>query len=237
MYYPKTNNLWKRKGLHINYEDKLAILEKYGKFPFEIGIHADPTFKLVEEWDVEEKIDGTNICIELKERRGCHSIKIYGKTKDTEIPAHLLEYLKKEFTPQRLIHSLRNTGIKERGTREVPAKIIFCGEGCGERIQGDYYNLKIPSFILFDIYTNNLWTSRDTVRTVAKQLGIKSAPFMGKMTEQQMIDFVKSNPQSEINPDVKIEGIIARGEAWEEQADGSRQFRGYKKFKLKCRDF
>jgi hypothetical protein len=237
MHYPKINTLWKRYGLYTKDEDKKEIFEKFGKLPLETGNYSEPGFEFVDDWDVEEKINGTNIGIEMRERRREHIIKFHGKTKESEIPAHLLEYLKKEFTIEKLMHSLRNTNIRPWGTHALPSRIIFFGEACGDKIQGDYYNLKKPQFILFDVQHHHHWASRDTVRTIANQLNIKSAPSLGRMTENQIVEFVKSNPSSEINPEMQIEGIIARGEAWRTMEDGSKQFAGFKTLKLKCKDF
>ena len=236
MEYPKINSLWKRYGANLGINDRQKIIEQYGNLPLVPGLYSEKEFPLVEAWDVEEKIDGTSIRITLKEINKRYFVSFEGRSKDSILPSHVHDYLTELFTPERLLKGLKNTKIQVRGGRVKQVRIIFYGELFGYKIQGDYYDIKETSFILFDVYAYTLFSSREEVRSIARAMGIKSAPSLGMMTEHQIINYVKSNPQSEINPEKIMEGVVCRGEAWETQEDGMRLFRGIKKFKLRCED-
>ncbi len=242
MEYPKTNHLWLKKG--HNLPDKLKAIireENGGKLPFTQN-YGEIDYGLVDIWNVEEKIDGTNIRLIIKEhkRGSCRASEKFkltfeGRTKHSEIPPHLLEYLQDTFTIDKILDSIAGTWIMIESTLPMRSEITLFGEGYGDKIQGDYYQIGSPRFALFDILGTGRWAGRDKVREVAGRLGISTAPYIGEMDEQQIVAFVKSKPKSLINPEVTMEGIIARGEAYTK--GDAPTFKANKKFKLRCEDF
>lgn len=191
MEYPKINSLFKRNKI-----DNALIMNDY----------ACPEFSLIKQWQIEEKIDGTNIRIiydPLAESIE-DKIAILGRSKDSAMPAHLFEFLKNYFTLDRLEYVL--AGAKSRCT--------LYGEGYGHNIQsaGPFYR-KTVGFMLFDILIGHWWLTRKDVVQKAQDLEIPFPPTLDIMNEQEIINFVQSEPASRctIKPYV-MEGIIARPE-------------------------
>ncbi len=68
--------------------------------------------------------------------------------------------------------------------------------------------------MLFDVVVDRWWlTTREGVAHIASQLNLPIPPQLGTMSEAEIIDFVKSKPQSKcsIIPQV-MEGVIVRPE-------------------------
>jgi len=209
MEYPKIHSLFKR-----NEKDHSFI----------VGDYSCPEFDLIKRWRVEEKIDGTNVRIVYDPHAEHEKIAILGRSKDSGMPTYLVEFLKNHFTVQRLHETFG----------EVRHKIILFGEGYGHTIQsaGPKYR-KDVNFMLFDILIGSFWLTREVVQEKATLLQVPFPPELGIMTEVEIVDFVKSKPQSlcSATPQV-IEGIIARPEPL-------MLFRNNKPivWKLKVRDF
>jgi hypothetical protein len=89
------------------------------------------------------------------------------------------------------------------------------------------------SFILFDIWVNGWWLMRLSVREISKRLGIDIVPEIGIMTENEIVEYVKSKPLSNcsMNPQM-MEGIIARSEPLVCFRNGKPVV-----WKLKCKEF
>ena len=98
---------------------------------------------------------------------------------------------------------------------------------------GDYYRDTV-GFIVFDVVIDNsLWLTREEIKVLADNLELPTPAYLGSMTEQDIIEFVKSTPLSRVS--VKphcIEGIIARPEPLLLLKNGTPLM-----WKLKCRDF
>lgn len=183
MEYPKINSLWKRAEDHS----------------FIVGDYACEEFGAISRWQVEEKIDGTNIVIEFTD----NTISFQGRTKNATIPPHLLAYLETHFTQERLL-------------RVFPQNkwVVLFGEGYGPKIQaaGPSYREDV-GFMLFDVVVDRWWLTREGVASIGSQLDLPVPPQLGIMSESEIIDFVKSKPLSQcsIKPQI-IEGVIARPE-------------------------
>jgi hypothetical protein len=188
MEYPKINSLFKR-----NKEDNSFIL----------GDYSCPEFDLIKRWSVEEKIDGTNVRIVYDPHAEGDKITILGRSKDSGMPAFLVEFLKSHFTEERI-----------KSAFDTNYKCTLYGEGYGHTIQsaGPSYR-KDVSFMLFDIHIGSFWLTREVIRDKAALLGVPSPPQLGIMTEAEILDFIHSKPQSRcsLKPQV-AEGIIARPE-------------------------
>ena len=160
------------------------------------GHYSCEEFGSITKWRVEEKIDGTNIVVKFVDGE----VSFSGRTKKADIPKHLLEYLTNHFTVDRL------ASLFPEGKR-----VTLYGEGYGPKIQtGDFYRPDV-SFMLFDILVDHWWFTRDDLQNLGDQLDLPTPPDLGVMTEQEIIDYVKSKPDSlcSIKPQV-TEGVICR---------------------------
>lgn len=182
--YPKINTIWKRDE-----QNNFKIIE---------GDFSKAEFANVKNWQVTEKIDGTNIRVAFDGK----SVRFDGRTDEAQIPAHLYAALQDIFTVEKLGEALNL----------AEGKAILYGEGYGAKIQkgGGLYR-KDAGFILFDVWTDGWWLERDNVNDIAKKLGVSSVPVIGTMDYQAAIDYVKARPNSTVAAEPKtIEGVVAR---------------------------
>lgn len=203
--YPKINTLFKRET-----NNPCNII---------IGDYSEEYFGNIVYWNVEEKIDGTNIRFTFDDK----TVEFGGRTDNADIPAKLLNYLKETFTLDVL-----NSVFPDAH----PNSITLFGEGYGPKIQsGGYYDDE-QRFVLFDVKIGHLWLAREAIRDIAYKLHIPCAPQMDKpIRVQEIIDYVKSKPNSLFAKDDHVtEGIIARTDLLNRR--GERVM-----FKLKVRDF
>lgn len=206
MKYPKINTLWKRD------EKTHKIIE---------GDFSKAEFENIKKWHVTEKIDGTNIRIKCENS----IVKFDGRTDEAQIPSHLYDALSRMFTYPRFEKVFSETS---------PKKVILYGEGYGARIQkgGGAYRSD-AGFILFDVWVDGWWLQRDAVEDIAAKFEIATAPTLGIMTYEQIVDYVKATPESLVAKDTKImEGVVARSYPLVLFRDGTPIM-----FKLKVRDF
>ena len=219
MKYPKIQSLWKREEGSTN---KGKILE---------GQYSLDEIPNIKQWEVQEKIDGTNIRIRFYHKlegdinhyySETPSIEIMGRGDDASIPNHLCKYLISHFNHERL--------SKVFCTNE---EVLLFGEGYGPKIQSGGNYRKDAGFILFDIKIGFWLLKQSDVKNIAESLEVPYAPIIGLMTEQEIVDYVKSKPLSlcSITPQV-MEGIIARPPDLLFLRNGDRLM-----FKLKCKDF
>ena len=217
MGYPKINSLWKRQEV-----TKSLI----------IGNYACPEFGNVKTWNVTEKIDGTNIRITFLEIEGQKAEpSIDGRTDAAIIPTHLLLKLQPIATWESFDKVFTTP---EMHIPQLYREIVFYGEGYGPKIQaaGPKYRSDV-GFILFDVKVGDYWLSRENVKDVAAKLGVPVVPDLGIMTEEQIVEFVKSKPLSRCSEKEQVmEGIVAR-------ADPMLYFKHSNPvmFKLKVQDF
>lgn len=207
MKYPKINTIWKRDE-----SNKFKIIE---------GDFSKQEFANIKNWQITEKIDGTNIRVSFEN----NVVRFDGRTDEAQMPAHLYEALQKIFTI-----SAMQQAFKE----PVPCKVVLYGEGYGAKIQkgGGLYR-KDAGFILFDAWIDGWWLERDSVNDIADKLSIKSVPALGIMDYESAIRIVKSRPNSLIAEEAKvIEGIVARSYPLMLFRDGTPIM-----WKLKVRDF
>lgn len=204
--YPKINTIYKRDE-----RTKSIILSDY----------SCPEFSLITKWQVEEKIDGTNIRVvyDVEENK----IQFFGRNDESDIPNFILEFLQSHFTLDKLSPLFSSH-----------KKVIIFGEGYGNRIQsaGPHYR-KDVCFMLFDVNIDSFWQDREHSKYIADLLKLPFPPSLGIMSELEIIEFVKSKPASKCSVEYQIiEGIIARTE-------NLLLFRNQTPFmwKLKVRDF
>lgn len=166
-----------------------------------------PVFATLKTWEVTEKIDGTNMRVTLNE--GESSVKIDGRTDRASIPGDLFRYMIDTF-PAATLH----TAMDEHGSGWE--KVILYGEGYGRGIQKGGCYREDKAFRLFDVLIGNKWwLDWSAVESVAAKLGIKTAPYLGSWTLDQIIERVQAGIPSivakeESGQDVLMEGVVAR---------------------------
>jgi hypothetical protein len=212
MQYPKINSLWKR-------DDKTHA--------FIVGDYSCGAFFNIRQWDVTEKVDGTNIRITFLQRDGQRTLpSIQGKTDSTIIPSFLLESLQ----------PLASWDLFDKAFRldDPSFEVTLFGEGYGEKIQagGDDYR-DGTGLILFDVVINGRWVDRSTVATTAEAFGIPAVPDLGIMNQEQIISLVTSKPESLCSQKPRaMEGVVARARYGLCDSHGTPIM-----FKLKGKDF
>lgn len=155
----------------------------------------------IREWDVTEKIDGTNIRVMLS---NSGEVSFGGRSDAAQIPADLVQYLVRTFQQDRLRSALWLNP-------EEPVSAVLYGEGYGPGIQkgGGLYRAD-KAFILFDVLIGGQWwLDREAVENIALKLGVESVPYLGRMTLDEIVARVQRPFPSRIGAAI-AEGIVAR---------------------------
>lgn len=195
MKYSKIQTLFKRDDKNIIIPDQFTY----------------PEFEYLKDnkWECTEKIDGTNIRIELDfyvHDDGVREINVNfkGRTDEATIPAHLYRRLKELFD---------NVNWLEIFDITSTTSITLYGEGYGTKIQkgGNYISSGVD-FILFDVKVDKWWLQRDAVEDVANKLNIKVVPLIGYMTIPEAVEYVRKGFKSTIaeNKDYDAEGLVLK---------------------------
>lgn len=170
-----------------------------------------PEFEYLKDnkWECTEKIDGTNIRIELDfnvHDDGVREVNVNfkGRTDEATIPAHLYRRLKELFDNVNWLEIFDITNT---------TSITLYGEGYGTKIQkgGNYISSGVD-FILFDVKVDKWWLQRDAVEDIANKLNIKIVPLIGYMTIPEAVEYVKKGFKSTIaeNKDYDAEGLVLK---------------------------
>lgn len=163
------------------------------------GDYAWPEFAYLaaNEWVFTEKVDGTNIRIEI----GPSGIVYGGRTSRASIPAPLIKSLDRHFRTDSTEKRLQED-FKDGGT-------LF-GEGYGAKIQKGGGNYRSDQgFVLFDVLVGSWWLKRSDIEIVAEGLGIDVVPVVGTGTLSEMVEKAKEGFFSTWGP-FAAEGIVAR---------------------------
>lgn len=156
------------------------------------------------KWECTEKIDGTNIRIEMHK---CHNglcMSFEGRHNNSNIPTNLLLKLNQLFTRDKLMEVFNLT-------EESPIDLTLIGEGFGAGIQkGGNYISKGVDFSLFAIKVDRWWLNRSLIEKLADKLGVAVVPLIGYMTIPEAVEFVKKGFKSTIaeNKDYNAEGLV-----------------------------
>lgn len=170
-----------------------------------------PEFEYLKDnkWECTEKIDGTNIRIELDfyvHDDGVREVNVNfkGRTDEATIPAHLYRRLEELFN---------NVNWLEVFDITSTTSITLYGEGYGTKIQkgGNYISSGVD-FILFDVKVDKWWLQRDAVEDIANKLNIKIVPLIGYMTIPEAVEYVRRGFKSTIaeNKDYEAEGLVLK---------------------------
>jgi hypothetical protein len=153
----------------------------------------------INQWDVTEKIDGTNIRVMLS-RDG--EVSFGGRTNNAQIPGDLLLYLVKTFQQDRLKSALWLDG--------TPTQVVLYGEGYGAGIQKGGIYRSDKAFILFDVLVDEKWwLDKVTVNDIAAKLGIETVPYLGRMSLLEIVELVRQPFPSKIGAGM-AEGVVGR---------------------------
>ncbi len=82
----------------------------------------------------------------------------------------------------------------------------------GKKIQnvGSKYSDN-QDFVLFDVYINDNWQTRESVEDIAKYFNVKPVPIHLQGTLQQAVEYIKNRPLSKIaKQDLIIEGVVGK---------------------------
>ena len=176
------------------------------------------------EWEFTEKVDGTNIRVVLSGG----TVTFGGRTDAAQIPAKLVARLQEIFTPENVLKSFPYSN-------DVLSDIVLYGEGYGACIQkgGGMYS-PFQDFVLFDVRVGKWWLRRADVDEIAKSVGIKSVPVIGRGTLHDAVALAKQGIESAWSrfQAFEAEGIVARPAVEMLDRAGNRIIA-----KIKCRDF
>lgn len=206
--YQKIQTLFKRDERNIIIPDQFTY----------------PEFEVLKDlkWECTEKIDGTNIRIELESSGNPEDgiiMSFKGRTDKAVIPEHLLTKLNWLFDRERLMEVLNITDETQ------DCNITLYGEGYGAKIQkGVNYISNDVNFILFDVKVGKWWLDREAIKDIADKLGINAVPLMGYMTIPEAIEYVKKGFKSTIaeNKDYDAEGLVLKAPCGLLKRDGER---------------
>lgn len=205
----------------MEYHKINTIFERGEDFRVDETKLKSPVIGTIREWDVTEKIDGTNVRIMLSE---AGEMKVGGRTDNAQMPGDLVMKLVNQFSAEKLKAAFWIDG--------VPVSAVLYGEGYGAGIQkgGTYRTDK--AFVLFDVLVGGRWwLDREAVDDVAGKLSCDVVPYLGRMTMDQIIELVKVPFLSKIGTGM-AEGIVARPIETLFDKRGERLI-----IKLKTRDF
>lgn len=206
--YQKIQTLFKRDEKNIIIPDQFTY----------------PEFEVLKDlkWECTEKIDGTNIRIELVSSGNPEEgiiMSFKGRTDKANIPEHLLTKLNWLFNREHLMEVFNITDETQN------CNITFYGEGYGVKIQkGGNYISNDVNFILFDVKVGKWWLDREAIKDIADKLGINVVPLMGYMTIPEAIEYVKKGFKSTIaeNKDYDAEGLVLKAPCGLLKRDGER---------------
>lgn len=205
-------------------------------------------------WRCEEKIDGTNIRLEvlhaivgenelgewmsptydeadqlifpLDQMKGAEFHVYYkGKTDNADIHPNLLRHLQEQYPTDKVLAAL---GLKRfipkeefadhkwQSIDDIPQRYTIYGEGYGAKIQkaGGNYLSQSNGFIVFDVKVDDLYLLCSARDEIAAKLGAPVVPFIGMMTLDEAIQYVRTGFKSRIaeNKDFMAEGLVIRNE-------------------------
>lgn len=222
--YQKINTIFMR--------DAKNVIMPYDSF-------TEPEFEYLRglKWRGEEKIDGTNMRIEVTKvpiwdggiegstiNGVKFNVRIAGKTDNAQIPKNLLKHMQDKYPKEKVLAAL---GLKEfipidewemehnwLTYEQIPDIYTIYGEGYGEGIQsGGWYIKGGNEFIVFDVKVNDIYLKTEARDEIATKLGAPIVPLIGYFTLDEAIDFVRKGFRSVVaeNPEVKMaEGLVLR---------------------------
>lgn len=162
-----------------------------------------PEFEFLQHntWTFTEKVDGTNIRIEIQPgAMGAKNFHFNGRTDNAQIPAVLVKRLYERCDP-----------LNEKLIEMFPeGNTVLYGEGYGAKIQKGGGNYRVDQdFVLFDVRVGPWWLQRADVEDVAGKLGMDVVPIIGEGTLHDAIARCRQGFHSRWGS-FDAEGIVAR---------------------------
>jgi hypothetical protein len=225
--YQKIQTVFKRDGKNVNMPyDELT----------------DRAFEYLRTlpWRCEEKIDGTNIRLEVTSEivrsepsdegtmqtlGAAFSVDYKGKTDNANVPPKLMQHLTDTYPAEKVLASLGLKAFipyeewaehKWQSEHDIPERYTIYGEGYGAKIQkaGGNYLSNGNGFIVFDVKVDDLYLMADNRNEISEKLGAPIVPFIGMMTLDEAIAMVREGFKSRIseNKDFTAEGLVIRTE-------------------------
>ena len=213
--YQKINTIFMR--------DAKNVIMPYERF-------TEPEFEYLRhnKWQASEKIDGTNMRIEVTKAEvwddpmepskleGVEfTVRIAGKTDNAQIPKNLLKHMQEKYPDEKVLAALglkkfipvkewaEHKWVTEDGVTpnydSIPNIYTIYGEGYGEGIQsGGWYINGGNEFIVFDVKVNDVYLLTSARDEIATKLGAPIVPFIGNFTLDEAIDFVRKGFRSKV---------------------------------------
>jgi len=171
--------------------------------------------KLNAKWEATEKVDGecTSIHLKVDNLTGDYCVEVHGKTDKAVMRPEEVKLLTEIGDVEKLVEVF--TQIDAGGNRILPGdECIIFGETYGRGMQkpGSRYCSTNLKFICFDIKIGNIWLKRDAVEDICKKLNVDVVPFVGEMTLNEAIEYVKKGFMSTVSedPTLEAEGLVLR---------------------------
>lgn len=149
---------------------------------------AQPEFEYLakNKWEFTEKIDGTNIRVNIRgDHHGGFKSEFGGRSDNAQIPQPLLWALEGMFgdatAMMRVEAMMRSHDLNN---------ITLYGEGVGQKVQGSDKYLGDYDFILFDVKVGDFWLNREAVHDIGGKLNVTVAPVIGRGTLADAVDIV-----------------------------------------------
>ena len=197
-----------------------------------------PEFELLRKynvkWEATEKVDGECTSIHLIPHFGdvqidpfdswetqCdYIVEVHGKTDNANMRPDEVKLLQEIGDVEKLVEAFtyeRPAPEYGEGATELVKPDVECiifGETYGKGMQkpGGRYCKDHLKFICFDIKIGNVWLKRDAVEDICKKLNIDVVPYLGEMTLDEAIAFVKMGFPSKVaeDPTLEAEGVVLR---------------------------
>jgi hypothetical protein len=163
-----------------------------------VGHWSTPEFNYLKntEWELTEKVDGTNIRIIINES----TLEYRGRTDKANLNKELVSKLDSLILPK--IDQYRE---------QFPNGVTLYGEGFGKNIQkvGKLYSEDFD-FILFDARVGDFWLKRISLEKVAEEFELKIVPILLVVDHlKHAIEYVGKKPKSTLG-DLYMEGVILK---------------------------
>lgn len=190
--YPKIQSLYKR--------------DKKGKIILED--YSENVFKYLRQtpWEAKEKVDGTNIRLDIRIDGNNIEYWFKGRAKNSIISKDLLTSLSSLITKESI-----NSAFVSDKNRDL--YITIHGEDIGYNIQSN--PLQLPDgafdFLVFDMHINTWWLQWSEVCDICSKLGLKTVPHFGFMTINEAEEVVEKGFRTHTEYNGNAEGIVLVG--------------------------
>ncbi len=194
----------------MEYHKIETLFDRDENFSVDTSKLRNPVYASFKTWHVTEKIHGTNIRIILNESG---QVVIGGRTDAAQMPTDLINILLAMFPVDKMKAAF---WLPDEKGQVQPVKAILYGEGYGAGIQSGGSYRPDKSFRLFDVLVaDQHWLDWKNVEDVAQKLGIKTVPYLGNWTLDEIVEQVKAGLYSQVAHEdsgqtTKAEGIVGR---------------------------